>query len=120
MFVTVIVADFTALQAPELLDEISKLHKSSTLDEERVNNTNQTLEDSMNTKKEVELNLTMCCNKDDLAPLEKKVKGLNVMDLNRKVCFNQNCHMSPSVPHILGWMMHDSCISLPNICATLT
>lgn len=92
MFVTVIVVDFAALQAPELLDEISKLHKSSTLDEERVNNTNQTLEDSMDTRQGVELNLSMCCNKEDLALIEKKVKGLSVMDLNRKVCFNQNCH----------------------------
>lgn len=55
-------------------------------DEERVRNTNQTLEDSMNTRLEAELNLTMCCGKGDLAPLESKVKGLSVVGLNRQVC----------------------------------
>lgn len=65
------------------------------LDEERVRNTNQTLEDSMNTRQEVELNLTMCCGKGDLAPLEKQIKGLSVVDLNSQVgdiflCLNRN------------------------------
>lgn len=57
------------------------------LDEERVRNTNQTLEDSMNTRQEVELNLTMCCGKGDLALLEKQVKGLSVVDLNSQVSY---------------------------------
>ncbi|XP_029687706.1 laminin subunit beta-4 isoform X3 [Takifugu rubripes] len=71
----------------ELLDEISKLNNASMLDEERVRNTNQTLEDSMNTRKEAELNLSTCCSKGDLEKeLEKKVKGLSVVDLNRQIC----------------------------------
>lgn len=76
----------------ELLDEISKLSNASMLDEERVRSTNQTLEDSMNTRREAELNLSMCCSKGDLEKeLEKKVKGLSVVDLNRQVCPNKTC-----------------------------
>lgn len=55
------------------------------LDEERVRNTSQTLEESMKTRLEAELNLTTCCGKGDLAPLESKVKDLSVVDLNRQV-----------------------------------
>lgn len=63
------------------------------MDEERVRNTNQTLEDSMNTRLEAELNLTTCCGQADLAPLERKVKALSVVDLNRQVCVLQNTHI---------------------------
>lgn len=62
------------------------------LDEERVRNTNQTLEDSMNTRLEAELNLTACCGQGDLAPLERKVTGLSVVDLNRQVCVHKHTH----------------------------
>lgn len=55
------------------------------MDEERARNTTQILEDSMNTRKEVELNLTTCCGKGGLAPLEKEIEGLSVVDLNRQV-----------------------------------
>lgn len=69
---------------------INKLNNASILDEERVRNTNQTLEDSMNTRREAEVNLTTCCGKGDLEKeLEKKVKGLSVVDLNRQVCLTK-------------------------------
>lgn len=40
----------------------------------------------MNTRREAELNLTMCCGKGDLASLERKVQELSVVDLNRQAC----------------------------------
>lgn len=55
------------------------------MDEARARNTNQTLEDSMNTRKEAELNLSMCCGKGGLVLLEKEIEGLSVVDLNRQV-----------------------------------
>lgn len=70
------------------------------LDEERVRNTNQTLEDSMNTRREAELNLTTCCSKGDLEKeLEKKVQGLSVVGLNRQVCPNKQVILVGSDQH---------------------
>lgn len=80
------------------------------LDEERVRNTNQILEDSMNTRREAELNLTMCCGKGDLAPLEKDVKGLSVVDLNKQVCVKKMekwaelKYETPSCSLYLNWL----------------
>nr|XP_046250599.1 laminin subunit beta-4 [Scatophagus argus] len=70
----------------ELLDEIQKLHKAFMSDEKRVRNANKALEDSMDTRQEVKQKLSTCSSRGDLAPLEKKVKELSVVDLNRKVC----------------------------------
>ncbi|XP_019113332.2 laminin subunit beta-4 [Larimichthys crocea] len=69
----------------ELLDEIQKLHKAFMSEEKRVRNANRALEDSMDTRQEVKHKLS-ACSKGDLAPLEKKVKELSVVDLNRKIC----------------------------------
>lgn len=77
----------------EKLDEIQKLHKAFMSDEKRVRNASKALEDSMDTRQEVKHKLSMCSSRGDLAPLEKKIKDLSVVDLNRKVSINQNCHM---------------------------
>ncbi|XP_039988567.1 laminin subunit beta-4 [Xiphias gladius] len=70
----------------ELLDEIQKLHKEFILDDKRVRNANKALEDCMGTRKKVKHKLSTCSSSGDMAPLEKKIKELSVIDLNRKVC----------------------------------
>ncbi|XP_039664896.1 laminin subunit beta-4 [Perca fluviatilis] len=72
----------------ELLDEIQKRHNAFMLDEKRVRNASRTLEDSMDTRQEVKHKLSMCSSSGsgDLALLEKNVKELSVVDLNRKLC----------------------------------
>ncbi|CAK6979151.1 laminin subunit beta-4 [Scomber scombrus] len=70
----------------EVLDEIQKLHKAFLSDEKRVKNANEALEDSMDTRQEAKHKLSMCSSRGDLAPLEKSVKALSVVGLNRKIC----------------------------------
>ncbi|XP_037624636.1 laminin subunit beta-4 [Sebastes umbrosus] len=70
----------------ELEDEIQKYNKAFMLDEKIVRNASKALDDSMNTRQEVKHKLSMRSGKGDLAPLEKKVKELSVVDLNQKVC----------------------------------
>ncbi|XP_030280431.1 laminin subunit beta-4 [Sparus aurata] len=70
----------------EMLDEIKKLHRAFMSEEKRVRNANKAVEVSMDTRQEVKHKLSMCSSRGDLAPLEKKVKELSVVDLNRKVC----------------------------------
>ncbi|XP_051237149.1 laminin subunit beta-4 isoform X1 [Dicentrarchus labrax] len=69
----------------ELLEEIQKLHKAFMLDEKRVRKASKALEDSMDTRQEVKLKLRTC-SKGDLVPLEKKVKELSAVYLNKKIC----------------------------------
>ncbi|XP_065813008.1 laminin subunit beta-4 [Labrus bergylta] len=70
----------------ELLDEIQKLHKTFMSDEKRVRNASRTVEDSTDTRQEVKLKLSTCSSKGNLAPLEKKIKELSVVTINRKIC----------------------------------
>ncbi|TDH10018.1 hypothetical protein EPR50_G00093320 [Perca flavescens] len=72
----------------ELLDEIQKRHNAFMLDEKRVRNASRALEDSMDTRQEVKHKLSMCSSSGsgDLALLEKNVKELSVVNLNRKLC----------------------------------
>ncbi|XP_067447150.1 laminin subunit beta-4 [Thunnus thynnus] len=70
----------------EILDEIQKLHKAFLSDEKRVKNANKALEDSMDTRQEVKHKLSTCSSRGDLSPLEKTVKALSVVNLNRKIC----------------------------------
>ncbi|CAJ1055766.1 laminin subunit beta-4 [Xyrichtys novacula] len=69
-----------------ILDEIQKLHKSFMSDEKRVRNANEAVEDSMDIRQDAKHKLSMCSGRGDLGPLEKKVKELDVVDFNRKVC----------------------------------
>ncbi|XP_074521304.1 laminin subunit beta-4 [Halichoeres trimaculatus] len=69
-----------------LLDGIQKLHKSFMSDEKRVRNANRAVEDSMDTRQEAKLKLSLCSSRGDLVPLDKKVKELSVAKLNQKVC----------------------------------
>lgn len=71
-----------------MLDEIKKLHRAFMSDEKRVRNANKAVEVSMDTRQEVKHKLSMCSSRGDLAPLEKRVKELSVVDLNRKVSMN--------------------------------
>ncbi|XP_008292613.1 laminin subunit beta-4-like [Stegastes partitus] len=73
-------------QLEELLDEIQKLHKSFMSDEKRVRNANKAVEDSMDARQEVKRKLSTCNSKGDLVPLEKKVNGISVVDLNQQIC----------------------------------
>lgn len=73
----------------ELLDEIKKLHKAFMLEEKRVRNANKALEDSMDTRQEVRQKLSTCSSQGDLDQLEKKVKGLSVVNLNQNVSLIQ-------------------------------
>lgn len=61
------------------------LNKSFKLNDKRVRDANQALEDSMDTRQKAKHKLSMCSGKGDLAPLEKKTEDLNATDLNRKV-----------------------------------
>lgn len=69
----------------EMLQEIQKLHKTFMSDEKRVRNSNKAVEDSMDTRRETKRKLSMCSSRGDLATLEKKVKELNMRQLNQKV-----------------------------------
>uniref|UniRef100_A0A3Q3M5F7 Laminin subunit beta-4-like n=1 Tax=Labrus bergylta TaxID=56723 RepID=A0A3Q3M5F7_9LABR len=53
--------------------------------EKRVRNASRTVEDSTDTRQEVKLKLSTCSSKGNLAPLEKKIKELSVVTINRKV-----------------------------------
>ncbi|XP_014860210.1 PREDICTED: laminin subunit beta-4-like [Poecilia mexicana] len=70
----------------EMLQEIQKLHKTFMSDEKRVRNSIKAVEDSMDTRQETKRKLSMCSGRADLATLEKKVKELNVRQLNQKIC----------------------------------
>ncbi len=67
------------------MDEIQKLHKAFMSDEKRVRNANKAVEDSMDTRQEIKNKLSACTSREDLVPLEKKVKELSTTDLNKKV-----------------------------------
>lgn len=67
---------------PEFRDEIKKLLKNFLLDENKVNHAHKSLEDSMETRQQAEQKLDTCKN---LTPLEKKIKDLSVVPLNRQV-----------------------------------
>lgn len=79
--------------AVDLLEEIKMLNQSFKLNDKRVRDANQALEDSMDTRQKAKHKLSMCSGKGDPSPLEKKIEDLNVTDLNRKV---GNCHMTCS------------------------
>lgn len=87
----------------ELLNEIQKLHKAFLSEEKTVGKASKALGDSMNTREEAEKKLSMCDSRGDLGPVEKKVKELSAVDLNRKVSINQNCHMTSTETQILTW-----------------
>lgn len=55
-------------------------------------NANEALEDSMDTRQDVKQKLSMCKSRGDLATLEKTVKELSVVDLNRKVSSRLQSH----------------------------
>ncbi|XP_024911850.1 laminin subunit beta-4 isoform X2 [Cynoglossus semilaevis] len=67
----------------EFRDEIKKLLKNFLLDENKVNHAHKSLEDSIETRQQAEQKLGTCKN---LTPLEKKIKDLSVVPLNRQVC----------------------------------
>ncbi|KAM9375661.1 laminin subunit beta-4 [Pholidichthys leucotaenia] len=71
----------------DLQDEIQRAHEAFMLDEKRVRNAMQAVEDSMDTRQEAKRKVAECgsCG-GDLAPLEKKVEEMNVTKLNQKVC----------------------------------
>lgn len=79
--------------AVDLLEEIKMLNQLFKLNDKRVRDANNALEDSMDTRQKAKHKLSMCSGKGDLVPLEKKTEDLNVTDLNRKV---GNCHMTCS------------------------
>lgn len=79
--------------AVDLLEEIKMLNKSFKLNDNRVQDANQALEDSMDTRQKAKHKLSMCSGKGDLAPLEKETEDLNATNLNRKV---GSCHMTCS------------------------
>ncbi|XP_034542548.1 laminin subunit beta-4 [Notolabrus celidotus] len=79
-------SDSTDGNMEELLDEVQKFHKSFMSDEKRVRNAGKVMEDSMDTRQDAKLKLSMCSSRGDLAPLEKKVKELSIANLNQKVC----------------------------------
>ncbi|KAM7415417.1 hypothetical protein PAMA_019983 [Pampus argenteus] len=70
----------------ELSGEIHKLYDSFLSDEKRVRNANEAVEDSVTTRQEVKHKLSKCSSKGDMAPLEKIVKALSVVSLNRMIC----------------------------------
>uniref|UniRef100_A0A8D3DT25 Laminin, beta 4 n=1 Tax=Scophthalmus maximus TaxID=52904 RepID=A0A8D3DT25_SCOMX len=70
----------------ELLDEIQKLRQSFLSDENKVKTSHEALENSMDTRQEVKQKLSLCSSRGNLVPLEKKIKELSVVDLNRKIC----------------------------------
>ncbi|XP_070829105.1 LOW QUALITY PROTEIN: laminin subunit beta-4 [Chaetodon trifascialis] len=69
----------------ELLDEIKKLHKAFMSDEKKVINASKAVGDSMVTRQEIKRKLSQC-GKGDLGPLEKMVKALSLVNLNRNIC----------------------------------
>ncbi|XP_041652348.1 laminin subunit beta-4 [Cheilinus undulatus] len=69
----------------ELLQDIEKLHKTFMADEKRIRNANRAVEDSMDTRQDIKVKLSMC-SRGDLAPVDKKVQQLSVVNLNRKIC----------------------------------
>lgn len=68
-----------------MLQKIQKLHKTFMSDEKRVRNSSKAVEDSMDTRWETKRKLSMWSSREDLATLEKKVKELNMRQLNQKV-----------------------------------
>ncbi|KAG7233023.1 hypothetical protein INR49_007538 [Caranx melampygus] len=69
----------------ELQDEIQKLHRDFMLDEKKVKNASEGLEDSMDTRQGIKHKLSTCNRGGgDLAPLEKKINELSVVQLNQK------------------------------------
>ncbi|XP_058502469.1 laminin subunit beta-4 isoform X2 [Solea solea] len=67
----------------KLRDETQELLKNVLLDENRVNVARKALEVSVETRQEVDHKLSQC---RDLTPLEKMIKELSVVTLNRQVC----------------------------------
>ncbi|KAM7397366.1 hypothetical protein PAMP_020344 [Pampus punctatissimus] len=78
--------DYDDEDLEDLSDEVHKLYDSFLSDEKRVRNANEALEDSMTTRQEVKHKLSMCSSRGDMAPLEKIVKALSVVNLNRMIC----------------------------------
>ncbi|XP_075996664.1 laminin subunit beta-4 [Genypterus blacodes] len=70
----------------ELLDEIKKLHIAFMSDEKRVKNANKAVEDSMDTRQDIKHKLSTCSSSGDLDQLERKVKELSVVNLNKNIC----------------------------------
>lgn len=69
----------------ELLDEIETLHNGLRLEMERVGNAGKAVEDSMDTRQTVKSKLDTFSSRGVLEPLEKNIKKLSMVDLNRKV-----------------------------------
>lgn len=67
------------------MDEVQRLHSTFMSDEEKVRKANKALEDSNDTTQQVKEKLNRYQSGGDLAPLEKKVNALSVVNLNRKV-----------------------------------
>lgn len=68
-----------------MLEQIQKLHKSFMASEKRLKNSNKAVEDSMDTRQEVKHKLSTCSTKGFPAALERNVKELSVVNLNKKV-----------------------------------
>uniref|UniRef100_A0A8C6MGH2 Laminin, beta 4 n=1 Tax=Nothobranchius furzeri TaxID=105023 RepID=A0A8C6MGH2_NOTFU len=69
----------------EAMDEIRQLHQVFIADEKRIRNSNKVTMDSIDTRQEIKLKLSMCRNRGNLAALEQKVKELSEIKLNQKV-----------------------------------
>nr|XP_054589276.1 laminin subunit beta-4 [Nothobranchius furzeri] len=70
----------------EAMDEIRQLHQVFIADEKRIRNSNKVTMDSIDTRQEIKLKLSMCRNRGNLAALEQKVKELSEIKLNQKIC----------------------------------
>uniref|UniRef100_A0A1A8RJK3 Laminin, beta 4 n=2 Tax=Nothobranchius rachovii TaxID=451742 RepID=A0A1A8RJK3_9TELE len=70
----------------EIVDEIRQLHQVFIADEKRIRNSNKVTMDSIDTRQEIKLKLSMCRNRGNLAALEQKVKELSEIKLNQKIC----------------------------------
>uniref|UniRef100_A0A8C6MJ84 Laminin, beta 4 n=1 Tax=Nothobranchius furzeri TaxID=105023 RepID=A0A8C6MJ84_NOTFU len=70
----------------KLLQEPNKKEKQRLkADEKRIRNSNKVTMDSIDTRQEIKLKLSMCRNRGNLAALEQKVKELSEIKLNQKV-----------------------------------
>uniref|UniRef100_A0A8C6MCT9 Laminin, beta 4 n=1 Tax=Nothobranchius furzeri TaxID=105023 RepID=A0A8C6MCT9_NOTFU len=78
-------ANLTCLSLSKAMDEIRQLHQVFIADEKRIRNSNKVTMDSIDTRQEIKLKLSMCRNRGNLAALEQKVKELSEIKLNQKV-----------------------------------
>lgn len=76
----------------EVLDQIQKLHDDFLLDEKRLRNANTAIEDSMDTRQDVKHKLSMCSSRGELVSLEKKIRELSVINLNKQVSLHLQSH----------------------------